>query len=103
MTNYTHHIFVCENSRDESDPRGCCAAKGSKEIRAALKTEIKSRGLKSTVRANGAGCLDRCAEGPSIVVYPEGIWYGCVKLEDVNEIIESHIVGGKVVERLRIK
>lgn len=103
MPNYTHHIFVCENFRDESDPRGCCGAKGSKEIRAALKSEIKSRGLKGTVRANAAGCLDTCAQGPSLVVYPEGVWYGGVSIDDVNEIIESHIIGGKPVERLRIK
>jgi (2Fe-2S) ferredoxin len=103
MPSYEHHIFVCENFRDESDPRGCCGAKGSKEIRAAFKSEIKNRGLKGKARANSAGCLDECSQGPVIVVYPEGVWYGGVSKEDVNEIIESHIVGGIPVERLRIK
>ena len=102
MPEFTHHIFICENVRDSSDPRGCCAAKGSPEIREAFKAEIKQRGLKGVVRANKAGCLDQCAQGPAIVVYPEGIWYGGVTKEDVAEIMESHIIGSRPVERLRI-
>lgn len=100
---YSHHIFICENHRDPSDPRGCCAAKGSEAIRIAMKAELKARGLKSEVRANKAGCLDQCAHGPSIVVYPEGVWYAHVSERDVEEIIESHIIGGKPVERLLLK
>jgi (2Fe-2S) ferredoxin len=103
MAGYTHHIFVCENVRGEDDPRGCCALKGSVEIREAFKAEIKSRGLKGTVRANKAGCLDECSFGPTVVVYPEGVWYGGVTKEDVQEIMDSHITGGKPVERLLIK
>ena len=68
-----------------------------------LKQEIKQRGLRGTVRANQSGCLDACEFGPSVVVYPEGIWYGRVTPEDVPEILESHLIGGKPVERLRIK
>jgi (2Fe-2S) ferredoxin len=100
---FQHHIFVCENIRPEDDPKGCCSAKGSAEIRAAMKREIKQRGLRGVVRANQSGCLDACEFGPSVVVYPEGIWYGGVTPEDVPEIMESHILGGKPVERLRIK
>lgn len=55
------------------------------------------------MRANAAGCLDACAFGTSVVVYPEGVWYGGVKAEDVLEIVESHLLGGKPVERLRMK
>ncbi|HYM20137.1 MAG TPA: (2Fe-2S) ferredoxin domain-containing protein [Candidatus Kapabacteria bacterium] len=102
MPKFTHHIFVCENFRDPSDPRGCCAAKGSEAIRKRFKEEIKSCGLKGSVRANKAGCLDQCALGPTVVVYPEGIWYGRVSESDVAEIVESHIVNGKPVERLKI-
>jgi (2Fe-2S) ferredoxin len=98
---FRHHVFVCENRRDPGDPRGCCAAKGSEAIRAALKDELARRGLKKEVRANGAGCLDACAFGPSMVVYPEGVWYGGVTVEDVPEIVESHLVNGVPVERLR--
>jgi (2Fe-2S) ferredoxin len=100
---FRHHVFVCENRRDPDDPRGCCAAKGSEEIRTALKEEIARRGLKRQVRANAAGCLDACAHGPSIVVYPEGVWYGRVRVEDIPEIVESHLVNGVPVERLRLR
>ena len=55
------------------------------------------------VRANSSGCLDNCALGPSVVVYPEGVWYGHVRPEDVPEIVESHLVNGVPVERLRLK
>ena len=99
---FRHHVFVCENRRPEDDPRGCCAAKGSVQIRSALKAELKRRGIRD-VRANASGCLDACADGPSIVVYPEGVWYGHVRVEDVPEIVESHLVNGVPVERLRLR
>jgi (2Fe-2S) ferredoxin len=67
-----------------------------------FKKRLKELGLNSTIRANSAGCLDACAFGPSIVVYPEQIWYGGVKPEDVEEIIQSHIIKNTVVERLLI-
>jgi (2Fe-2S) ferredoxin len=100
---FRHHVFVCENVRPADDPRGSCGAKGSAAIRQALKAEIARRGLKKQVRANSAGCLDACADGPSIVVYPEGVWYGHVRVEDVPEIVESHLVNGVPVERLRVR
>ena len=100
---FRHHVFVCENVRDPSDPRGCCAAKGSPAIRAAFKEELARRGLKGRIRANAAGCLDACATGPTVVVYPEGVWYGGVRVEDVPEIVERHLVGGEPVERLRLR
>jgi (2Fe-2S) ferredoxin len=100
---FRHHVFVCENRRDPSDPRGSCGAKGSEAIRAAFKDELRRRGLKGEVRANAAGCLDACADGPTVVVYPEGVWYGHVRPEDVAEIVESHLVNGVPVERLRLK
>jgi len=100
---FRHHVFVCENRRDPADPRGCCGAKGSEALRAALKAEVERRGLKKQVRVNAAGCLDACAYGPTVVVYPEGVWYGGVRLEDVAEIVESHLVNGAPVERLRLK
>jgi (2Fe-2S) ferredoxin len=54
------------------------------------------------VRVNQSGCLDRCEEGPVMVVYPEAVWYTYVDQSDVDEIIDEHIVNGRVVERLRI-
>jgi (2Fe-2S) ferredoxin len=102
MGRFRHHVFVCENRRPPDDPRGSCGAKGSEAIREALKEELKRRGLKGSVRANAAGCLDACPFGPTVVVYPEGVWYGRVRPEDVPEIVERHIVGGEPVARLMI-
>jgi (2Fe-2S) ferredoxin len=99
---FQRHVFVCENRRPDGDPRGCCAGRGGEAIRAALKEELRKRGLHKTVRANGAGCLDACSEGAAMVVYPEAVWYGHVTVEDVEEIVERHLVGGEPVERLRI-
>jgi (2Fe-2S) ferredoxin len=98
---FRHHVFVCENRRAPEDPRGSCGPRGGPDLRAALKAELKRRGIRD-VRANAAGCLDACAHGPSIVVYPEGIWYGRVRLEDVPDIVE-HLAGGPPVERLVIR
>ncbi len=100
---FRHHVFVCENRRPPGDPRGSCGARGGEAIRAALKVEIARRGLEAEVRANASGCLDACAAGPTIVVYPEGVWYGGVRVEDVPEIVERHLVRGEPVERLRIR
>ncbi len=101
MSRFRYHVFVCENRRPDGDPRGSCGAKGSAAVREALKEELKRRGLKGTVRANSARCLDACAFGASVVVYPEGVWYGGVTAADVPEIVESHLVQGRPVERLR--
>jgi (2Fe-2S) ferredoxin len=100
---FRHHVFVCENRRDPSDPRGCCADRGGEAVREALKAELARRGLKGQVRANAAGCLDACAHGAAMVVYPEGVWYGRVTPEDVPEIVERHLIHGDPVERLRLR
>ena len=101
MTLLLRHVFVCENRRPDDDPRGCCAAKGGKEVREALKKAAKEAGLKGRVRVNTAGCLDQCAHGVTVVVYPEAVWYGGVTLDDVDAIVNDHLVGGRPVERLR--
>jgi (2Fe-2S) ferredoxin len=103
MKRFEKHIFVCENVRPPDDPKGCCSAKGSAEIRALLKKRIKELGLKTKVRANSSGCLDACEFGPSIVVYPEETWYGGVTINDVEEIIQEHILNDRPVKRLKIK
>jgi (2Fe-2S) ferredoxin len=99
---YERHVFVCTNERPPGHPRGCCAAKGSAEIRERLKALVKERGLGGRVRVNAAGCLDFCETGVSIVVYPENVWYGHVTLADVAEIVERHLAGGEPVARLRL-
>lgn len=102
MPNFERHIFVCGNERPVGHPRGCCAEKGAAQIREALKSELKKRGLSKQIRTNQAGCLDQCEHGATLVVYPEQVWYGFVKVEDVSEIVERHLVGGVPVERLRL-
>ncbi len=103
MARYKRHVFICENVRDEDHPRGSCGRKCSADIRLALKTALKNRGLTTVYRANNAGCLDACEFGPVLVVYPDGIWYGGVTAADVEEIVDEHIIGGKPVRRLMIE
>jgi (2Fe-2S) ferredoxin len=102
MTTFERHIFTCINQRPDDSPKGCCAARGGADVAKALKTRLYDKGYKRIVRANKAYCLDQCAYGVAIVVYPEQVWYGNVTLDDVDEIIEEHIVNGRIVERLRI-
>lgn len=103
MSLFKYHIFICLNERTPDDPRGSCTARGSREIHEAFKNEVKKHSLKATVRANKAGCLDQCANGPTVVIYPEGTWYHVANLDDVSEIMTRHILGGTIVERLEIK
>ena len=101
MAKFLHHLFVCENERPPGHPKGCCAAKGSKAIRQRMKDEIDARGWRGIVRANAAGCLDQCARGVTVVVYPDNVWYGGVTLGDVPAILDA-LARGEVVERLRM-
>jgi len=103
MAKFEKHIFVCTNQRPEGNPRGCCSPDGAGELHSVFKAKLKQRGIpNSKVRANKAGCLDQCEVGPTVVVYPDAVWYGHVTAADVDEIIDSHILGGKPVERLII-
>ncbi len=101
MAKFERHIFICMNQREAGHPRGCCDPGGQGELQRLFKTKLAQRGLK-LVRANKSGCLDQCELGPTVAVYPDSIFYGGVRPEDVEEIIESHIVNGHPVERLRI-
>ena len=96
------HVFVCTNQRPDGHPRGCCHSKNSEAMLQAFKQEVSKTGLGKTVRAQKSGCLDACEQGPAVVVYPEGVWYGKVAPQDVPEIVRSHLVEGQPVERLRI-
>jgi (2Fe-2S) ferredoxin len=102
MAKFTRHLFICVNERGHDDPRGSCTARGSAAVAAALKQKAHAAGLKRVVRVNNAGCLDQCARGVTVVVYPEGVWYGGVTLADIAELVERHLVRGEVVERLVI-
>ncbi len=102
MSFYKHHVFFCTNRRDL--PETCCANHDAEGMRKYAKGKVKEMGLSGPgkVRVNNAGCLDRCEEGPCIVVYPEGVWYTYVDKADIDEIVEEHLVNGRVVDRLRI-
>ena len=98
---YRLHLFCCTNARPDTHPRGSCAAKGSVKLRNYMKVRAKELGL-GDVRINSAGCLDRCELGPVLVVYPEGVWYKLQTIEDIDEILSTHVVGGDRVERLML-
>ena len=99
MSRFEKHIFICINKREPG--KECCAAKDSEAIVEKIKEEVAKRGLKGKIRINKAGCLDQCSKGVSMVVYPEGVWYGHIQMEDIHEIVECHLIGNKPVERLR--
>ena len=97
---FKKHIFVCTNERVPLAPRPSC--RGA-EVHAEFKKEILEQGVSTIeVRANKAGCLDKCEVGTTVVVYPDAVWYGRVTVDDVAEIVESHIKNNQPVERLRI-
>lgn len=104
MGYYQRHVFFCTNDRGPDADRPSCAQCGSAKLRDYAKQRVKELGLHGPgqVRINKSGCLDRCEEGPACVVYPEGVWYTYVDEFDIDEIIESHLVGGVPVERLKI-
>ena len=100
MPSFHRHVFVCTNERDPDDPRGSCHMRGAVEVRDRLKLELKQHRVLKTIRVNHAGCLDQCQSGVAIVVYPEQVWYRHVTVDDVPEIVERHLIGGQLVERL---
>ncbi|MEY2783004.1 MAG: hypothetical protein RLZZ134_1063 [Pseudomonadota bacterium] len=97
---FKRHIFFCLNERSNNE--ACCAQHGAQQAFEHCKSRIKEWGLSGPgqVRVNKAGCLDRCSGGPVAVVYPEGVWYSYVDKADIDEIVESHLKNGQVVERL---
>lgn len=102
MSYFKYHLFFCTNQRQPG--KGCCENFESAKMRSYAKQRIKSLGLNGEggVRINTAGCLDRCSEGPVIVVYPEEIWYTWLDESDIDEIIEQHLQHGKPVKRLML-
>jgi len=102
MSYYQHHVFFCTNQRANGEQ--CCNQHDAEGVRGYAKTRIKELGLNGggQVRVNTAGCLDRCSEGPVMVIYPEAVWYTYIDKKDVDEIIHEHIENGRIVERLRI-
>lgn len=99
---YRLHVFCCTNRRPRGHPRGCCADKGSEALRDHMKDAAKKLGLKD-VRINASGCLDRCELGPTMVIYPEGVWYSCKTAADIEEVLNVHVRHGGRVPRLMLQ
>ena len=102
MSHFRHHVFFCTNQRAGGE--ACCNDHGAADLRAYCKDRVKALGARipERVRINLAGCLDRCEHGPVLVVYPDAVWYTYVDQHDIDEIIEEHLVHGRIVDRLRI-
>lgn len=97
---FRKHVFICTNQKEA--PKKSCGEAHGLALVDAFKAALKDRSLQVEIRAQKAGCLDTCALGPSVVVYPEGVYYGNVQLSDVEEIVESHLANDQPVERLRL-
>ena len=102
MSYFKHHVFFCCNQRPDGE--SCCNALGATTAQTYAKDRIGQLGLKGKgkIRINKAGCMDRCDDGPVLVVYPEGVWYQYVDTNDIEEIIQEHLVNGRIVERLKL-
>lgn len=98
MLPFRHHVFVCTNRKPDDD--GCCAARGGEAVLEKFRAEVRARKLQSEIHVTPCGSLGTCGHGPNLVVHPDGTWYSGVSVDDVAEIIEKHLVGGQVVERL---
>jgi (2Fe-2S) ferredoxin len=102
MAPFEKHVFICTNDRPADHPRGSCGSAAGDVLHKTFKQALAERGLGRTIRANRSGCLDQCEHGHTVVVYPDGVWYGGVTPADVAEIVEVHLAGGQPVERLRL-
>lgn len=100
---YSKHIFICENIRAAGAAKKSCGASNSMQITEEFKKRLIEKGLHKTVRANKSGCLGVCEQGPALVIYPQGIWYGGVSVDDVDEIIGKSILRDEIIARLEIK
>ncbi len=102
MSYFKHHVFFCCNQRSEGE--SCCNNLGATAAQTYAKDRIAQLGLKGkgNIRINKAGCLDRCDDGPVLVVYPDETWYTYIDKDDIEEIIQEHLIHGRVVERLKI-
>ncbi len=96
------HLFVCVQNRPEAHPKGSCTARGGVPLVDEFRRLFEEKGLWGRFQVTTSGCLGPCEEGPSVLVYPEGIMYAKVTVEDVTEIVEQHLLEDSPVERLKI-
>ena len=95
-----YHIFVCTSSRPNGQQKGFCHTKEGVAVMSKFMEEIEERGIGGEVFLSNSGCFGICEQGPVVVVYPDNVWYGSVTLDDVTEILDSHIEGGSPVAHL---
>jgi (2Fe-2S) ferredoxin len=103
MSYFDKHVFFCTNQRAPGEV--CCNNCGAQKMRDYVKNKIKALGISTEanrIRINSAGCMDRCDDGPVLVIYPEGVWYTYVDENDLDEIITEHLQHGRIVDRLKI-
>lgn len=98
---FEKHVFICANDKDA--PKKCCGSGHGTELVDAFRASYAAQGGTAKIRVQKSGCLDFCGKGPTMVVYPEGVFYGNVKLEDVSEITKSHLIEDEIVTRLQIQ
>ncbi|MCD1294292.1 2Fe-2S ferredoxin [Methanocella sp. CWC-04] len=100
MQKPSKHIFICTSSRPTGQQKGFCHTKEGVDVMMRFTEEIEERELGGEVFLTNTGCFGICEKGPIVVIYPDNIWYKSVTADDVTEIMDEHIEGGKVVERL---
>ena len=99
---FKHHVFVCHNTRPEGAPRPSCTTDGKSELHSSCNNLPKRPGWETRCASTSRAALINASTGPTVVVYPEAVWYGHVRLEDAAEIVQEHLVNGRPVERLRL-
>jgi len=100
---YRRHLFFCTHQAEEG--KASCARHGARNLHRYARQRVKALGLHQPgdFRINKSGCMGRCGEGPTVVVYPDNVWYRYVDQEDIDEIIDRHLLKGEIVERLRLR
>lgn len=101
MPRPARHVFICSQQRPPGHPRGSCAAKGASALLQAFWAEQQKRQAYDQVAITYSGCIGPCDAGPNVLVYPEGVLYQGVAIDDINEIFDQHLLGGEPVARLQ--
>lgn len=96
------HVFICVQNRPSDHPRPACGQKNAAVVAEEFYSQLQQRQLFDKVAVSTSSCLGPCSEGPSVLVYPEGVMYARVSKEDVAEIFDQHLEKGEPVERLRM-
>lgn len=102
MVKRDRYVFICMNDRPPGHPRGSCIERGAAQLAERFAMLLTEKDLLGKVRIISTSCLDTCESGVTLAVYPDDVWYGRVSVEDAEEIVERHFVGGELVERLTL-